>query len=157
MHLFIPSRAVPNFKVGKKWIRKFNSEHQSKENHILLEQFLDLSIIIKVFRDWLKSCLFYFFSNNDSDTKILNEDFNWLWPCFQKEWKDSWVGPVAVQNHYWIHLFNKALKSLPRQKLGFYLQENQGWERIFLHFWRKHGHGKIVGVKSISAWSFKGR
>jgi len=157
IHLFMPSRAVPNFKVGKKWIKKFNSENQSKENHILLEQFLDLSIIIKVFRDWLKSCWSYYRSKNNSNTAILNNDFYWLWPCFETEWKDSWVGPLAVQNHFWTHLFDNAFKSLPRQKLGFYLQENQSWERIFLHFWRKNGHGKIVGVKhsTICYWDLR--
>ena len=35
--------------------------------------------------------------------------------------------------------------------------ENQGWERIFLHFWRKHGHGTIIGVphSTIRYWDLR--
>ena len=113
IHLFMPSRAVPNFKVGKKWIRKFNSENQSKENHILLEQFLDLSITIKVFRDWLNLVGFIFFEQRFR-YKNFNKDFNWLWPCFQKEWKDSWVGPWQFKIIFGFICLT-TLKSLPRQ------------------------------------------
>ena len=41
--------------------------------------------------------------------------------------------------------------------MGLYLQENQGWERIFLYFWRKHGHGRIIGVRhaTLSFWDLR--
>ena len=35
--------------------------------------------------------------------------------------------------------------------------ENQNWERIFLFFWRKNGHGKNIGVKhtTIRYWDLR--
>ena len=48
--------------------------------------------------------------------------------------EDSWMGPVAMQNILWLHLFDKMLRSLPQQQVGLYLMENQGWERIFYTF-----------------------
>ena len=55
-------------------------------------------------------------------------------------------GPTALRNCLWLALFDVALKDIPPQETGLYLCENQGWERAFLHTWRKHGHGVIIGV-----------
>ena len=51
-------------------------------------------------------------------------------------------------------LFEKVLSTLPHQKLGLFLYENQGWERIFIHLWKKNGHGKIIGIQhaTIPFW-----
>ncbi|MDX8409022.1 MAG: hypothetical protein R8J84_03100, partial [Mariprofundales bacterium] len=48
----------------------------------------------------------------------------------------------------------EALKDLPHQKVGLYLWENQGWESAFIHAWRQHGHGRLVGVPhaTIAFW-----
>ena len=50
-----------------------------------------------------------------------------------------------------------TMASLPRQRLGLYLCENQGWERIFIRAWRKHGHGKLIGVahSTIGYWDMR--
>ena len=41
----------------------------------------------------------------------------------------------------------KILSNIPRQKVGIYLMENQGWERALLHSWSLYGHGKIVAYQ----------
>jgi surface carbohydrate biosynthesis protein (TIGR04326 family) len=55
------------------------------------------------------------------------------------------------------YLFDKAIGSLPHQKTGLYLMENQGWERIFIKAWRKYGHGRLIGVAHsiISYWDLR--
>ena len=74
-----------------------------------------------------------------------------------KDWEDSWMGPVAMQNILWLHLFDKMLRSLPQQQVGLYLMENQGWERISLYFWHKHAHGTLIGVphSTIRYWDLR--
>ena len=54
-----------------------------------------------------------------------------------------WPSAIAL----WIALFDAALADMPRQAMGLYLCENQGWEKALLRAWRKHGHGEIIGVQ----------
>ena len=57
----------------------------------------------------------------------------------------------------WIEIFNKLLKELPKQKLGIYLQENQGWEYAFINAWKNNGHGKLLAVQhsSVAYWDMR--
>ena len=64
----------------------------------------------------------------------------------KSDWDASMRGPVAINNLIWIELFDAAASDLPLIKKGFYLCENQGWERVLIHAWRKHGHGQLIAV-----------
>ena len=66
-------------------------------------------------------------------------------------------GSAAVINLLWIELFDQALRDAPRQDKGFYLCENQGWERAFIHAWRKHGHGELIAVPhaTVRFWDLR--
>ena len=56
-----------------------------------------------------------------------------------------------------IELFDKILKDTQNQKLGIYLQENQGWEFAFINAWKKNKHGKLVAIQhsSVSFWDLR--
>lgn len=157
IHLFLTSPVIPNSQVGRRWIENFARDPRQQGMHALLDQYLDFSIILKVLRDWLHSAWFYLITGKQISHRVRIDEDDWLWPVLWKDWEDSWVGPVAIQNLLWVHLLDKALGTLPHQALGFYLQENQGWERIFLHYWRKHSHGKIIGVPhgTIRYWDLR--
>lgn len=43
--------------------------------------------------------------------------------------------------------FEAAIASLPYQHTGLYLYENQAWEKALLGAWRRHGHGRLIGVQ----------
>ena len=49
------------------------------------------------------------------------------------------------------------MRQLPRQKLGFYLQENLSWEMALIYAWKKYGHGELIGVAhaSIRYWDLR--
>ena len=147
LHIFLKSSVIPNAKIGRNWIDKFNLDSEKQGYHAFLEQHLDWKIFFKVIYDWFRSNLFYHFKLKNLPEKYSEEEFDWVWPVLQKEWTDSWIGKVAMHNILLINLLDKSLGKLPKQRVGLYLQENQGWERIFLYFWRKHGHGRIIGVR----------
>ena len=60
-------------------------------------------------------------------------------------------------NLLWIERFDRALRDAPHQVKGFYLCENQGWERAFIHAWRKHGHGELTAVphSTVRFWDLR--
>jgi surface carbohydrate biosynthesis protein (TIGR04326 family) len=75
----------------------------------------------------------------------------------KKDWRDSVTGITAMHNILLMHLFDRLMGIVPYQKQGFYLCENQGWERAFVYAWRKHGHGRIIGVghATIRYWDLR--
>ena len=156
-HIFLISKIVPDIQTGIKWLNSFNRNSADQGAHIFLNTYLDISIIIKVLLDWLRVQILYIKIGQKVESSLENHQYNWLWPTLKKDWCDSMTGITAMNNILFIHLFEKLLGALPYQNQGFYLSENQSWERAFLHAWRKHGHGRIVGVahSTIRYWDLR--
>ena len=47
---------------------------------------------------------------------------------FLNDFLNSFSGPILIQNLIYIESFDNLFKDLLKQNIGFYLQENQGWE-----------------------------
>lgn len=62
-----------------------------------------------------------------------------------------------MSNCLFINLCEHTLKRLPPQRLGAYLEENQGWEMAFAHVWRALGHGQLIGVphSTVRYWDLR--
>jgi surface carbohydrate biosynthesis protein (TIGR04326 family) len=80
-----------------------------------------------------------------------------LWPLYRSDWINSMVGSTAVWNCFTLNLFEVIFASVKPQKLGIYLQENQGWEAALIHVWKTCGHGKLVGVPhaTVRFWDLR--
>ncbi len=156
-HLFLTSSLIPNTQTAINWVSRFQQNSEKQGTHALLDQYLDWKILVRVLADWIYSVSFYLYHLRNKSSKLDKLGQSWLLPLFQKDLEDSWTGPVSIQNILWSHLFDKMLGSLPKQQVGLYLMENQGWERIFLYFWRKHRHGTIIGVPhtTIRYWDLR--
>ena len=110
--------------------------------------------MLKSFLDYTRCCFYFLISKNKLNTELKKNNLFWIWSLFKSDWKNSTIGPVSMVNIIFMHLFDKALNDMPKQKMGLYLCENQGWERIFINSWRKNNHGKLIGVvhSTISYW-----
>ena len=113
------------------WLNRFQQDSEKQGFHTLLDQYLDPQMIGQVMQFWVRVVLFYTYTLRKQSEDLCQKEHGWLWPIFTKDWEDSWMGPVAMQNILWLHLIDKMLMSLPQQQVGLYLMENQGWERIF--------------------------
>ena len=80
--------------------------------------------------------------------------YNYLWPLLEKDWNNSIHGHTAIRNTLFLRLIDSAVGSLPKQPVGLYLHEGQSWEIAFIHFWHKHGHGRLIGVShsTVAYW-----
>ena len=67
------------------------------------------------------------------------------------------LGPVAISNALFLNLFEQVLKSQSYQKMGFYLLENQAWERALIYAWKASGHGDLIGVQhsTVRYWDLR--
>ncbi len=57
------------------------------------------------------------------------------------------MGPRSIINALYLNLFEAATKSLPKQRVGIYLFENQPWELALIHAWKMVGHERLIGAQ----------
>ena len=76
---------------------------------------------------------------------------------FVEQWNESLCGSTAARHLIILRQQEALLKSLPTQKTGLFLCENQPWEAAFTYAWHKHGHDKLVAVvhAPIRFWDFR--
>jgi surface carbohydrate biosynthesis protein (TIGR04326 family) len=153
LHIYVKSDLLPTASTAKKLIKKINRIHQGQQNHLLLDSFLSVTVVKQVVISWLVVACSYL-----NIKKVVKKQTNYLYPLFKKDLKASLLGVTAIQNLLLYYLFKSAMKSVPRQSKGFYLQENQGWEFGFIHAWKdaKHESG-LIGVphSTVRYWDLR--
>ena len=65
---------------------------------------------------------------------------------FEEQWIESLCGSTAARHLIILRQQETLLKSLPKQRNGLFLCENQPWEAAFTYAWHKHRHGKLTAV-----------
>jgi surface carbohydrate biosynthesis protein (TIGR04326 family) len=148
---FMESPLVPDPKTAVRLATRFNIAPETEGVHAFLDTYLSFRVIGRVLKDWLRlNAIAWRLRSIESSFRPSGSALS-LWPILRAGWKSSLVGSTAVGNCLWVALFDAALRDVPHQSVGFYLYENQGWERAMLHAWRKHGHGEIIGVQHATA------
>lgn len=157
LHHYIEHQAVPSPKKALDLVARFNQNKAGKQYHFFPDYGLSVSLIFSTLIDygrlvWMSIRL------NWIETRFRPKgsrlDF---WPFFKGDWYNSMRGPTAIWNCLCLNLFEKAMGRLPHQKLGVYLQENQGWEMAFIYAWRAAGHGRLIGVphSTVRYWDLR--
>ena len=139
LHIFTPSKQIPNAKEASKILTCFNKS-KTGEVHVFLESFLNYRIMLQAIKDWLTIRKI----GSKVRNSLLQDDF--LLQLMVDDWNKTFYGIDSINNCLNLNLFEAAMESVSNQTLGLYLQENQSWEMGLIHFWRKFNHGEIVGV-----------
>lgn len=155
LHMYIKDELLPNAKKAAKIIRAFNEAGSDMEVHASLDTFLSAKIVFQVLVDWVK-LVWKGRRLGGSISAAIKEPLD-LWPLFAEDWRESTCGVTAMSNALHQNLFDAAIKALPKQKLGCYLQENQGWEFALIQSWKNANHGRLVGVphSSVRFWDLR--
>ncbi len=154
---FLVSETVPTTGVAMTWATRFNQHPDANGAHAFVDTFLSWRILARALAGWLKLAVMatrlrairHAFRPHGSQVS--------LWPLLRHDWHVSMRGHVAMNNLLWIGLSDRALGQLPRQPAGFYLCENQAWERAFVHAWRTHRHGRLLAVAhaTVRYWDLR--
>jgi surface carbohydrate biosynthesis protein (TIGR04326 family) len=151
MQLFLFSAAVPNVRTGLSWTRQFNADAERQGCHAFLDSYLSVTLVCRALKTWLWLCAV------SRRLKAVPAAFTpggsvlWLWPLLRDDWRRSLSGQIGMNNCLAVVQFDAALAQMPHQHIGLYLYENQAWEKALLRAWRRHGHGRIVGVQHSTA------
>lgn len=154
LHIFPKDASLPSAKQAAQLLQAFN-KNEAKQQHVALDSFLSLNVIIRTVGDWLRLTFFYIFTKKY--VPFGPKEKTYLWPLFKKEWGESLFGPTAMSNLLTLNLFESALKNLPAQRCGVYLQENQGWEFALIHAWQTSQHQNLIGTPhtSVRYWDLR--
>jgi surface carbohydrate biosynthesis protein (TIGR04326 family) len=154
LHLYVKDAAFPDAHKAAQVIRDFNNAAQGVQNHVTLDAFLSVRVVLKSLSDWGR--LAWTGWRLERMISAAPEHRN-LWPLFAEEWWQSTCGVTALNNTLNFRLFEAAMGSASTQQVGVYLQENQGWEFGLIQAWRAAGHGHLIGTphSTVRFWDLR--
>lgn len=160
LHLYVKNPVAPTAKAAAKLIGGFNRNSRGMQSHVTLDSFLSIKIVICAVRDYLQIRLVMLKDFSKIQKNEINESqlMEWsLLPLFKKDWERSFFSREVMQSLLTFHLFKKAFTCLPKQAIGVYLQENQGWEFGMIQSWRANAHGKLIGFphSTVRFWDLR--
>ncbi len=151
LHLYVENRLVPSVSSAKVLIKKFN-ENNYNQNHVFLDSFLTFGVVNSTIMSWIGQV-----AKNRKIERAIKKQARFLWPLMDKDVNESLFGAVMIRNILSYFLFREAMQLLPTQKIGCYLQENQGWEFGFVSAWKEFKHSEIIGIphSTIRYWDLR--
>lgn len=158
LQIFISCKAVPDRGTARGYVSEFNASRKSYERHILDSDLYSPGVLFKAFVEYLKTIRKTFrFRKEEKAFRSFAKNSLSFWPLMEEKWKESLYGPEVFINALWLEIFKKALANLPSQKKGFYLCENQPWEKALVWVWGLGDHGELIGVPhtSIRFWDLR--
>lgn len=155
LHLYVKDDLLPTAKHAASALNAFNKSANGLQCHVTLDAFIGLGVILRTVRDWL-----YLIGKGvimRGDLRPAPFSSIDLWPFLRADWQRSIFGVDAMSNVLYLNLFEAALKILPKQLRGVYLQENMGWEFGFVHAWRAAEHGRLIGTphSTVRFWDLR--
>lgn len=156
LHLYVADQVLPTLSVAKRAFCRLNREEAGNRVHVTLDSFLGIKTVAKSLRDWV--CLWRYRKLPLAGASRLSKSTRFdLWPLFESEWAQSFIGKIALSNVLYLNLVESAVENLPTQRAGVYLQENQPWELAFSHAWKRAGHGRLIGAphSSVRFWDLR--
>lgn len=156
-HHYLESPEMPNKATGLSWLSKYNGRSRLQGRHHFIDSYLSVPIVLRVIKRFVWLNIVAWRMRTIPHAFVASEMPLWLWPILQFDIMDSINGRTAAQNLIWYELFDTAIGTLPKQRLGLYLYENQGWERAMIYAWKKHGHGELIAVahSTIRYWDLR--
>lgn len=130
----------------------FNKNNKIIENRILNSK-ISLQNFIKL--------IFYYsvllFKSFFITKKIFKKNDINLYYFLKDDLYSSLRGATCVKNLFFNFCIKEFFYKKKKIKYGFYLFENQFWEKLINFYWKKNNHGELIAVKhsAIGFWDFR--
>jgi surface carbohydrate biosynthesis protein (TIGR04326 family) len=146
LQIFYAHAGVPNSSRAVEITEILNKQNEINGVHTFVDSFLSIHIFFKVLVKYFKLQIAKMKLRQIKNAFIPFGTHFSLWPIMKNDWHRTISSPLAINNLFFLELFDKALSTIPKQPKGVYLFENLSWESAFIHKWRKYGHGKLIAV-----------
>jgi surface carbohydrate biosynthesis protein (TIGR04326 family) len=154
-HNLVDQNKLSELKTAKSLLNDFN-QHPSHIHQIVDSQ-ISFKVVLRSIVDhgqlFIKSVPGRKFATSFVDP---HTGIN-FWPLFKHEWLNSYRGFEALLNCLRFNRLESLISTMPHQRLGVYLIENQPWEMAMIYLWRRFKHGKLVGVahSTVRFWDLR--
>ncbi len=154
-HNLVDQNRLIELNTAKSLLTDFNQ--QPRHIHKIVDAQVGFKLVLRTIVDhgrlFIKSVPSTKFASSFIDS---NTGVN-FWPLFKSEWLNSYRGYEALVNCLRFNRLESLISTMPHQKLGVYLIENQPWEMAMIHLWRKFEHGKLIGVahSTVRFWDIR--
>jgi surface carbohydrate biosynthesis protein (TIGR04326 family) len=157
LHHYIQHEAIPSPRHARDLIDGFNEKENECQCHSCLDNKLSISLLLFSLHDYIRLIWVSLKLTTIKNSFCPKGSRLNFWQLFKSDWLNSMRGPIAMWNCLCLNLLERTIRQLPHQKLGIYLQENQGWEMAFIHTWRAAGHGCLIGVphSTVRYWDLR--
>lgn len=145
VHGFFKHKEINTTSKAEKKIKQFNRVWGNQQFHMLLEATLQVKLIYQALHDYIFLFKHMALCKVIKACKPANSKLD-LWPLHESYFRDSLYGKESMRNCLRISMIEGIFNVLPKQKMGFYIAENQPWELALISAWRRAGHGFLVGV-----------
>lgn len=155
-HIFYRHTATPGIKDARSIASKLNKHDYEQSRHVIIDDYFSLKALanslLDIFRLKLKSLSIREFPN----CYINGSQFSFR-HILGNDWHNSLAGLSPARCFCQLNSFESYLRSIPKQRMGIYIQENQPWELALLYAWRTAGHGPIIGAPhtAIRFWDIR--
>ncbi len=157
LQIYYPHATVPDAPTADALLMNFNRREPSAEVHAFTDAWISWGVVVETLRRFAGTCRVSLKSRGLRSAFTPAGSRMCLWEVVARDWATSLRGPSAIVSLLAVSLFERALGSMPRQHLGLFLFENQGWEKAFIHAWKRHGHGSLVAVAhaTVRFWDLR--
>ena len=146
LNLYVPTREGAKAKKCQEWIDSFNSNEDNQESHFVLNNYINTLVILRTFYFWLVLQFKISRIKNIQEIFVPKNCNLTFWYILKDNWMDSVHGSCSISSILTIEQFDQVMRHVPRQKLGYYIWENQNWEKALIYFWNKYNHGTLHAV-----------
>ena len=157
LHLYINDGSFKNAREAAQALRALNAREAGKQTHVVLDSFISRNVLTQTLCSWWKLVnKGHYLQKKLAAMSQARSTIN-AWPLLEQDWLESTIGDIAMSNLLNANLMRSALKRLPHQRSGIYLQENLAWETALIHSWQSKGHGSLVGFPhtTVRFWDLR--
>jgi len=148
LFMFTPGVDCKNVQEAIKKRDILNNKSNGSHHYYFIEEWLSFSIFLKIITDYFFLYRKSFNQNSIKKKSFLAESKNSYWELFKPEWLSSTRGVVAMDGCIRLRLFEECLRSFKNPVDGFYLLENQPWERALNYSWSNYFNTPLFGVQN---------
>ena len=151
--IHIPTRSEMPVKKLNRMIRRLDLNNTRYQNHILLQSFMDLRLIIKSISDFI-----LIVKNFKSVGRAIVDEAGFYCYLLHDDIDRSFLSTEAMSVIFSSALFEKANSSCAPRKIGIYLCENNSWEVAFNFSFRKyHKMAESIGFchSTVRYWDLR--
>jgi len=156
VHSFYRHKATPQINDARSIALKLNNPNAQLSRHVIIDDYFSLKALANSLFDVVR-------------LNLKSRSIKRLPKCYVKEsqfsfqhilgddWHNSLAGISPAKIFCQLNSFELYLTSVPKQRMGIYIQENQPWEIALLHAWRSNRHGIIIGTPhtTIRFWDLR--